>query len=436
MKKELVNQNRSIAVWGVGYLGYTNIIDYSNCGIRVHAAVLDGQRDRLDSLERDGYPSTYLLPVFEESSWPTSARANVIPEHDQESIMSNQEILVHFFDLPKVLAGSHAESEAFCGLLDKHRETLFRQKQNFVFESIASPGRLEERVIGPLAKAGIRLGEHYAVAYAPRQDWSVQSKRGLRRRGYWASDDDINRALENLFEVAMCEKVRMENLNEAEFLVNLGITLEHIQDVFLMQVALAYPNVNVRNVVEVWNAITGGQIDFPVTGAGGAKMPVAALNLLDSANSPELASILKETILSDLAAHRTLVSMIEEKKPKQVAILGFGNRAEEYDDGLCPGLEIARKLQASGISVRVNDPESGRLAAEALNELQYCSFPDAIDQFDLILINSHHIEYAAIGWKVLERFLTGSCTCVIDTCGVWSKFDWTNGSIEYILVGG
>ena len=57
--------NINICIWGLGYLGYSNIIKYTNNGINLHISEFGIEKNKSHLIKNKQYPSNKLKKDFE-----------------------------------------------------------------------------------------------------------------------------------------------------------------------------------------------------------------------------------------------------------------------------------------------------------------------------------------------------------------------------------
>ena len=136
-KSQLYNGEKSIAIWGLGYLGYTNTIMYSSEGANLLLTDFGDPRDRLDYYLKNKYPSKQLFAIYNRSDFSNIAFKNTEAVKDQAELFKDNSILSHIICIPNHLTKSENQKEAtFVDLLINNKKLINNKNIVFIIETI------------------------------------------------------------------------------------------------------------------------------------------------------------------------------------------------------------------------------------------------------------------------------------------------------------
>jgi len=209
----------------------------------------------------------------------------------------------------------------------------------------------------------------------------------------------------------------------------------HVEIALANQLSLAYPNLNMTEVLRLvatkWNV----GLYHPSFGTGGYCIPLSSKYVISGAERPEYLTILRETIESDANLPLLVADQIADRGFKKVGILGLSYKGDLRVHVLSPTIRIARRLREKGVQVKVNDPYYSSEQIRSLTDAPDFKFPTGLSEFECVLIVAGHRLYKAISEKTLRANL-GNCRMIIDNMEeAWRDFDWNAAGIEYHVAG-
>ena len=132
--------------------------------------------------------------------------------------------------------------------------------------------------------------------------------------------------------------------------------------------------------------------------------------------------------------HEQAISFIRSKKAESVGILGLSYKPDEKSEEYSPVMKIIEGLAKEGISVRVNDPNYTAEEIETHTGAAAFSFPEGLEDFDLILLFTGHTDYRAVSWERLSACCKAKW--ILDNTDSWSSFPWESLGATCNVVGG
>jgi UDP-N-acetyl-D-mannosaminuronate dehydrogenase len=201
------------------------------------------------------------------------------------------------------------------------------------------------------------------------------------------------------------------------------------------QLSLAYPNLDMTEVLRLvgtkWNIGTY----HPSLGTGGYCIPLSSKYVLEGAERPDYLTILKDAIATDRNMPLIVADRIAGMGFKSVGILGLAYKGDLRVHVLSPALYITKRLVQRGVKVKINDPYYTGEEIEKAAGVKAFAFPQGLSEFECVVIVAGHRSYRAISESELKHFLT-KCKLIIDNVEeTWRKFDWESTEIQYFVAG-
>jgi nucleotide sugar dehydrogenase len=208
----------------------------------------------------------------------------------------------------------------------------------------------------------------------------------------------------------------------------------HVEITLANQLSLAYPQINMEEVLKLvgtkWNIGTYR----PSFGTGGYCIPLSSQYVLLGAQNPDQLTILKSAIETDSKQPSVVAESLVSKGFKKIGMLGLSYKGDIKVDILSPTVRISKTLKEKGVLVKVHDP---LYAAEEIKRITGCEtfkFPVGLQEFDAVLIVADHQLYKFTPNKVIVDNLK-KCRLVLDNTGIWRDIDFAKTGIEYHVAG-
>ena len=116
----------------------------------------------------------------------------------------------------------------------------------------------------------------------------------------------------------------------------------------------------------------------------------------------------------------------------KIAILGLGHHDSKSYEGISPSLELYFELKSRFSEIALNDSMVNFNDYSELKKIKQFSFPKHVKNYDIIIITKDDKLYTSLSWDMLKKYL--KCKVIIDTCGAWSKYNWEETKIKYLLL--
>lgn len=421
----LIIKNKKVAVWGLGYLGYTMILKLQSGGFTIRT--YDFDLPRLKMIVQNQYPA-------QEQYLAWSSTGNIPPIDMQriqitanESEMFSDDVQVHIICFP----ASHP--------LGKPNENLIRlsgifknnstsnNKPLVIFQSVSIPGSIDKDFLSALGGAG----DNFYVGTAFRSDWSIEDFINSKETTYCsASTRHGLEALRFFLQLNEITAYPLCTLKEAELLENARNALRYTATSFINQLAVAYPDTNVAQIAHEIMPAKFFQDCKPGLGAGGFRMAGAVDNIIKGTKYNHVLSILNESQFVNLSTMLCYAEYIKRRKYSNVAMLGISYSGTQKELGFSPSIIIAETLIKTGVNVMMHDPlYSGDEIKKIIKKVNYFTY-EAFDfaKIDVILLASSHHRYKQITQAMIDEKINGKVKLIIDSTNSWNCYKFHNGT--------
>ena len=306
-----------------------------------------------------------------------------------------------------------------------------------IIESTLTPNKTDTLVIPIFEGNSLKVGKDVLVGVAPRRDWFISPEKNLKSlpRIVGGSTPDTTQHMIEVLNIVCDRLISAPDHRHAEIVKSVENAFRHSEITLANQLSLAYPNLNMTEVLRLvgtkWNVGTF----HPSFGTGGYCIPLSSKYVLEGAARPEHLTILKETIATDSMLPRIIADRIVASEMKSVGILGLSYKGDLKVHVLSPTLGLARRLRERGLTVKVNDPYYTTDEIRRITETESFQFPEGLAEFECVLIVAGHRLYKALPEIDLKHHLK-NCKLVIDNLEeTWKHVDWSSTGTKYFVAG-
>lgn len=435
IKEKLMNSEGLIGIWGTGYIGFSSMAYFASNGIKCIGIDIDERK--IKRINEGKFPEPNM------EYWLGFGTSQLIEDGiirattDWKELMQHQ-VLVHLICIPteknampydEVLKDVIKKIASFKHLKSKDTPLV-------IIESTLTPGRTDEIIIPIFQKAGLRVGQDILVGVAPRRDWFISPEKNLKSlpRVAGGTTPETTKIMLEFLSI-VCDKVLpARDHRHAEIVKSIENAYRHVEITLANQLSLAYPDIDMKEVLELvgtkWNIGTYR----PSFGTGGYCIPLSSQYVLAGAQKADFLSILSETIKTDRNLPQLVAQSLIDRGAKKVGILGLSYKGDLKVHILSPTIKIVEFLKSKKIEVKVHDPYYSK--QEIMNILGVGTFdyPSELNLFDTILIVSDHREYQFTPRKVLLDNLR-NCKLILNNTGIWNDVDFKKAGIVHHIAG-
>lgn len=435
-KRLVLEEGYKVGVWGLGYIGLSTAAYMAQRGVK--CVGVDVIKSRVDSVNA----GKHFMPGMDY--WlgfdikPMVDEGLITATEDWRNLI-DREILVHLIGVP-----TERDNEPFyefledvidkianIGVLDLDHPPLV------IVESTLTPNTTEKVIIERLQKAGLTVGVDILLGVAPRRDWFLESDKNLTNlpRVYGGCDPRTADLMEDILSVVCHNLHRAQDHRHAEIVKSVENAYRHMEITLANQLALAYPSLDMVEILELvgtkWNIGTFR----PGIGTGGYCIPLSSKYVLQGAEQPEALSLLKETIATDNRMPQRVAKLFQDWGCRSVGVLGVSYKGDIKVPRVSRSVEVAKCLAAAGVNVAIHDPYFDAEEMSRLYDLETFAFPDDVDQFDGLLLAADHQVYTKLQWTGVFPKLK-RCQLIVDNCTGWADVDFARHDITYVKPGG
>lgn len=442
---------KELAIHGAGYIGLSGGVYLALSGVRVR--LYDPEQSVVDLINKGKSHVPRLAEFIGFDFKPLVDSGALLATNKFDEVKDS---LIHIIAVP---TEKNAEpymdiALSVCKkLIECHSQKM--QPLVIIMESTLQPGTA--KLIAQMFKdSGFELGRDSHFVVAPRRDWFVNSEMNVKKCtrvvGGWTQrcaeigkqilrncSDDIRTA--STFEVAEMVK-SMEN------------SLLHIPVTFAMQVAEAYPNVDVDEVL----ALAGTHWRLPAyhigAGVAGYCVPLGTKYIVGGAAEGKAPSIAKDALLYDQTYWRqNLAKLLLEHSTEggTIGILGISYKAGFKVHALSPAIGVTKTIREFNVAYEsagwhdkcrkvwaydpfYPTPEIQRILGDDVKSTDAIALNETLSGTDALLIVCGHHEF-----KDITKYLTSlrKGMYVLDGTGVWKDYEklLTDRGIKYHRIG-
>lgn len=431
-KKRLLERVIRVGVWGCGYIGLTSALNFLNKGVSVIA--YDTNEEYVESIRKGEIPIPNLEAWidFPVKSLLLGGKFTITSNLKD---MYNEDIKVHIIAIP-----TEKEGEPWTGALKESINNIVKRRPHdpeiIIIESTLTPGAFEDIVVKTIHDAGFEVGKEFLVGIAPRRDWFESPEKNLQNlmRVFAGSNVETTKFMKDILGIVCKNLIEASGIKEAELTKSVENSILHLCSVYAMQLARAYPNLDISQVLRL--ASTHWRIPFyyPTIGTGGYCVPVSSKYVIEGATNKEELTLLEDTLEFDHNQPIFVADLLIKKGVKKVGMLGVTYKGDLKVHILSPALKIINYLKEKGVEVKAHDPYYDEKEIEKLFSVKKFNYPDDLSKFDALIITPAHKMYN--NSKMLLKNLKEN-QIIIDNVGVWSKLknEFRENKIIYRKIG-
>ena len=435
LRRQLLNGERKVAVWGTGYIGFSTMANFAAQG--VHCVGTDVSETVVSTI------NSGRIPVPNMEYWLGFDTRYLVRSGMMSATVDWKQVLTSDFAVHMIAIPTEKEDNPWDGALDDVMKKIAshaakaREPLLIIIESTLTPKKTDELVIPILKGNGLHVGKDILVGVAPRRDWFISPEKNLKAlpRIVGGTTPDTTRLMIEVLGIVCDRLIPAPDHRHAEIVKSVENAFRHVEITLANQLSLAYPSLNMTEVLRLVGTKWNVGIYHPSFGSGGYCIPLSSQYVLAGAEKSEYLTILRETIATDSNLPHIVADRIANAGFKKVGILGLSYKGDLKVHVLSPTIRITKRLVEKGVTVRINDPYYTSEEVKELTGIDCFSFPEGLSEFDCILIVAGHRVYRAISEAQIKKNLT-NCRLIIDNIEeVWRGFDWKSTDVQYFVAG-
>lgn len=435
LREELLGGEKTIGIWGIGYIGYSSMAHFANRGVRCLGTDVDA--DKVNKINKG------MLPIQNIEYWlgfdtrPLVTSGMMKATTDWQQLIS-EDVPVHLICIP-----TEKDDVPYNGILVDVVEKLSGFNKSgkkspplIIIESTLTPNTTEQIIIPAFEKKGMKVGRDILVGVAPRRDWFISPEKNLRNlpRVVGGTTPETTALMGEVLGVVCDTILPAKDHRHAELVKSIENAYRHVEITLANQLSLAYPDIDMRQVLALvgtkWNIGTY----HPSFGTGGYCIPLSSQYVLSGTGNADRLSILNSAIETDRSLPSLVAETVIKRGARKVGILGLAYKGDLKVHTLSPTLRIVAHLKEKGIAVKVHDPYYAAEEVKDICGVETFRFPADLGQFDAILLVADHRDYQAIPRNQITGNLK-DCKLVMDNVGIWNELNLGEMGIEYHVAG-
>lgn len=434
IKERLLDGDIRIGVWGTGYIGFSTMAYFAYNGVKCIGT--DVVKEKVDMINRGEIPVENLDKWLGFDVKPLVERGMLKATLDWKELIS-KDTPVHMIAIPTEKDGKPYDAilEDVVKKIANFKNLEINEPPIVIIESTLTPGRSDKVVIPILEGAGLEVGKDILLGVAPRRDWFISPDKSLKNlpRIIGGTTPETTRIMKDILSIVCNTLVPAPDHKHAEMVKSIENAYRHMEITLANQLSLAFPDINMREVLRLvgtkWNIGTY----HPSFGTGGYCIPLASQYVLLGAEKPEELTLLKATLETDQKQPERVAESLVKRGAKKVGILGLAYKGDLKVSILSPAIKISKVLKENGIDVKIHDPYYSEEEIWKITNCESFGFPEGLQEFDSILIVADHSLYKFTPNKEILKNLK-NCKLILDNTGIWKKIDFPE-TIEYHIAG-
>jgi nucleotide sugar dehydrogenase len=431
----LLQGDLKIGIWGVGHIGYSTMCHFAERGVRCIGFDID--ETNAASVNR-GESAIFAMDYwlgFSPGYLYRSGAARVTTDWKE---MMAEDVAVHFVCIPTERHGQPWLEPLIdvCRKLATIKDNPRSMPPLVIIESTLTPTTTDKYVLPFFEREGIKVGRDILLGCAPRRDWFSSPDKSLStlHRIFGGTDENTTEQMRQVLSIVCQNLVQAPSHFYAEVVKSIENAYRHAEIALAFELTRAYPNMDMRTVLELvgtkWNVGTF----HPSFGVGGYCIPLSSYYVIEGAEKPEELNILRQAITTCEAQPHLMAQALIQRGVRKVAILGLSYTQNVKVWAQSPTLAISAILSDAGINVKVHDPNYTAEEIYKISGMETFDFPNGLDEFDTVLVVAGHREYRLSSHKDILPHLP-NCKLVMDNSGLWREVDFESHGIEYYLPG-
>ncbi len=435
IKSSLIDGKARLGVWGCGYIGLTTMINFAAQG--VYCVGYDINKDIIQSLSKGEVP----IPNLEywlgyKPSAVLNGMAMFTPDWQD---MMCKDVKVHLIAIP-----TEKNGEPWFEPLKDVMAKISKRHPNgspdlIIIESTLTPGMFDKVVVKILEDVGLEIGKDVCVGHAPRRDWFDSPEKNMKSlpRVIGGTNQETVDTIKEVLGIVCDKLIPVPDVHVVEMVKSVENSILHVCATYACQLASAYPDVDVAEVLRLASTHWRIPLYYPSVGTGGYCIPVSSKYVKGGATYPEALRITDEVLNSDQSQPFRIASlMVGKNRGGAIGILGLSYKRDLKVHTLSPVLGIVKGLKELNATVKVYDPYYTSEEIQRIVGVDSFAYPEDLGEFGGLIIVPQHRVFSQTPKTELFKYLKRG-QAILDNEGIWSKWrdDFVAAGIDYHRVG-
>ena len=420
LKHDLKTGKKNLAVWGLGYIGFSSIAHFAKAGVTCIGT--DPIQIRVDDVNQGKatIPNLDFWLGFDTRPLARDKRMTATT-HWQDVI--HPDIAVHLISVPTEWNGKphHDILIDVINKLSTYKNIKTDYPPLVIVESTLTPTVADNIAIPLFKKNGMEVGKDILFGVAPRRDWFTAADKGLPLlpRVVGGTTKETTQLMAQALGIICKNILQAHDHKHAAMVKSIENAYRHLDITFANQLSLAYPDMDMTSILKLVGTKWNVNEYHPSFGTGGYCIPLAPQYVLEGAKHPEKLTLMQESLKTDFSQPDLVVESILKRGVQKVAMLGIAYTGDLKVHVLSPALPIARKLKEKGIDVKVHDPYYSDQEIAHLTGCESLVFPEGLKDREGIIVVSPHMQYRYVHKQELLGHLSNA-TFILDNMGTWN----------------
>ena len=432
----LVCGGKKVGIWGLGYLGYHNLIDMLTH--RLDCLVTDDDPERLARVSSSEFVGEVMQNHYGFGSFQRTSGFGQVKAYPPSQLASSGAVGVHLICVPNEKEGRPCD-EALLEVIQALAGEAASQPEApalWVIESSGEPGVIDRIVLPVLQRHGLTVGEDVCICAAPRLDYgrSPFDRQARPPRVVGGVTRRCNQLSEAFYRFLGQNVCVAGSPLKAELACAIHRGAQHLLMGFSNQLALAFGDTDIREVMGLAGRLGPVSLEAPGLGSTGYFLPVSPNHVRSSALDPEMLTLLEEAFRCDLMMGGVVADRLADAGVQHVGILGLSSEANTKNHIHSSALKLIRALRGRVDQITVCDPLYSAAELEAISGCSAGHWPDGLTECDgIVLVGGHHA-FQTLPARALAEHLHGA-KLVLDCAGAWTDLKLDRAGIRYFALG-
>lgn len=418
LEQAICSKSATVGVVGLGYVGLPLIRAFVRAGFRTIG--FDVDQAKVDRLVAG---KSYIEHVPSEWIGQCVQSGRFLPTADMARLAEPDAVLIC---VPTPLSDSRDPDLQYVENTTEQIAAVLRPGQLIVLESTTYPGTTRDVMLPILARAGLRLGEEFFLAYSPEREDPGNPHFSADRipKVVGGVEPASGRLAQALYRQAVAQVIAVSSCEVAEACKILENTYRSVNIAMVNEMKMLFDRLG----IDIWEVIEaaktkpfGFQAFYPGPGLGGHCIPIDPFYLSWLARKHEMPTRFIElageinTSMPDYVILRLMEALNEQGKPlrgSHVCVLGVAYKRDVDDPRESPSFALMERLLQRGAIVSYNDPHIPHLPSMRRFRVPELSSVELSAEFlgrqDCVLIATDHSAYD-------YQFIVEHAPLVVDT---------------------
>lgn len=425
MEGKWAMMTKTVCVVGLGYIGLTSAVMFSNYGMKVHGVDINPSVVRNINEKKLHIEEQGLQEMLDRAIDEGMFTASTTPQEADAFIIS----------VPTPINPNKTANLDYVKEATKSIVPYVKKGNLVILESTVPPKTVENIMIPELMKTGFEIGTDIYVAHSPERviPGKIFEELVNNDRIVGGINEKSAQLTKELYECFVQGEIHLTNVTTAELVKVMENTYRDMNIAFANELSKIADNigVNIWEAIQFANLHPRVNIHFPGPGVGGHCIAVDPWFLVeiggDNAQIIHHSRHINDSMPA-YTAQKTL-SILDENNivGGKVAVLGLAFKGNVNDIRESPSIAVIDYLQQLGLEVVSFDPH----IKENNHVTQTQHLEEATRDADILLVLTDHNEFKTFD----PHTITTNHKIVFDTKNCLNRKVWQNAGFQYYLLG-